>query len=312
MTTPIALTIAGSDSGGGAGIQADLRTFHAFGVHGTTAITAITAQNTLGVTAIHAVPSEIVRAQIDAVASDLAPTAVKSGMLATAELVETVAAAFVELGPPNYVLDPVMVATSGARLLESDAEASIRRLLVPLASVVTPNLDEASILVRAPVRTESEMRDAAARLVEMGAGAALVKGGHLDADELVDVLFDGEEWTVWKHRRQETTSTHGTGCTLSAAIAAGLARGLPPRLAIDDALDFLQRALRSAPRIGGGHGPVDHFVEAPRREGRSGMRESAEESIASAYAEMAAEEAREADAAEWSNSLLTDVADETR
>jgi len=265
LTTPIALTIAGSDSGGGAGIQADLRTFHAFGVHGTTAITAITAQNTLGVTAIHAVPSAVVRAQIDAVASDLPPAAVKSGMLATAELVETVAAALVELGLPNYVLDPVMVATSGARLLEPEAESRIIRLLIPLASVVTPNLDEAGILIGTPVRTESEMRDAAARLVEMGAGAALVKGGHLEGDTLTDILYDGKEWAEWRHPRTITTSTHGTGCTLSAAVAAGLARGASPQVAIDDALTFLQSAIRSAPGIGSGHGPVNHLVEAPRR-----------------------------------------------
>jgi hydroxymethylpyrimidine/phosphomethylpyrimidine kinase len=260
VTIPVALSVAGSDSGGGAGIQADLRTFHAFGVHGTTAITAITAQNTLGVTAIHPVPPGIVRAQIDAVASDLSPAAVKTGMLATADLVETVAAALIELGLPNYVLDPVMVATSGARLLEPDAEDRVARLLLPLARVVTPNLDEASILVGAPVRAEEEMRAAAARLVEMGAAAALVKGGHLDADELVDILYDGEEWSEWRHPRVLTTSTHGTGCTLSAAITAGLARGLAPRHAIDDALGFLQRALRSAPGIGAGHGPVNHFV----------------------------------------------------
>jgi hydroxymethylpyrimidine/phosphomethylpyrimidine kinase len=206
-----------------------------------------------------------VRAQIDAVVTDLPPNAVKSGMLATADLVETVAAAISDLSIPNYVLDPVMVATSGARLLEPAAESLIIRCLLPLARVVTPNLDEASILVGAPVRTEGEMRAAAVRLVEMGASAALIKGGHLDGDELVDLLFDGDGWQTWRHPRFATTSTHGTGCTLSAAIAAGLARGLPPRRAIDDALDYLQRAIASAPKIGAGHGPVNHFVEAPWR-----------------------------------------------
>lgn len=267
MTIPIALSIAGSDSGGGAGIQADLRTFHAFGVHGTTAVTAITAQNTLGVTAIHPVPAEVVRAQIEAVLTDLPPGAVKSGMLATAGLVEATASAIAGLTPPNYVLDPVMVATSGARLLEPEAELMIITRLLPLARLVTPNLDEASILVGAPVRTPEEMRAAAAQLVEMGAAAALVKGGHMDGDELVDVLCDKEGWTEWRHPRHLTRSTHGTGCTLSAAITAGLARGTPLRPAVDDALNFLWRAIASAPGIGTGHGPVNHFVDAPRHPG---------------------------------------------
>lgn len=263
MTVPIALTVAGSDSGGGAGIQADIRTFHAFGVFGTTAITAITAQNTKGVSAIHAVPPETVRAQIVAVAEDIRPAAVKSGMLATAELVTTVASTLSEYALPNYVLDPVMVATSGARLLEQDAEDGISQRLVPLARVVTPNLDEAAILTGSPVRDEAEMRTAAAALVRMGAGAALVKGGHLDADELVDILYDGTEWYEWRHPRARTTSTHGTGCTLSAAITAGLARGRSLPDSVADALVYLQRALRSAPAIGGGHGPVNHLAEPP-------------------------------------------------
>ncbi|MBW3631063.1 MAG: bifunctional hydroxymethylpyrimidine kinase/phosphomethylpyrimidine kinase [Gemmatimonadetes bacterium] len=260
MRLPLALTIAGSDSGGGAGIQADLKTFQAFGVFGTTAITAVTVQNTLGVTGVHPIPVETVRAQIAAVASDLRPAAFKTGMLATAELVRSVGAAITDLGLRNYVLDPVMVATSGDRLLEEDAVRVIVELLVPSAAVVTPNLDEATILAGFPVRTPEQMRRAARVLVERGAGAALLKGGHLASDELVDILFDGSEWHEWRRRRIPTTSTHGTGCTLSAAIAAGLAHGRPLLRAVEDALDFVNRALLAAPGLGSGHGPLNHFV----------------------------------------------------
>jgi hydroxymethylpyrimidine/phosphomethylpyrimidine kinase len=266
MTLPVTLSIAGSDSGGGAGIQADLKTFHAFGTFGTTAITAVTVQNTLGVTGVHPVPLETVRAQIEAVAADLRPAAVKSGMLATAALVETVAAAIAELELPNYVLDPVMVATSGHRLLEREAEGAIVAMLLPHAALVTPNLDEASILLGAEVRAPREMREAARELVALGAGAALLKGGHLEGEEVVDVLHDGREWHEWRRPRLETTSTHGTGCTLSAAVAAGLALGRPLRRAVGDALDYVHRALLSAPGLGGGHGPLNHFVEARSQE----------------------------------------------
>ncbi|MEJ2240173.1 MAG: bifunctional hydroxymethylpyrimidine kinase/phosphomethylpyrimidine kinase, partial [Gemmatimonadales bacterium] len=184
----IALSIAGSDSGGGAGIQADLKTFHQFGVFGTSVVVAITAQNTKGVTAVHAVPTETVDAQIEAVASDLRPNAFKTGMLATANLVETVARSMTRHALPNYVLDPVMVATSGHRLLDRDAERTVRELLLPLATVVTPNLDEASILVESEVNSVETMELAGRSLVEMGAGAALIKGGHLAGESLVDVL----------------------------------------------------------------------------------------------------------------------------
>ncbi|MGW8268508.1 MAG: bifunctional hydroxymethylpyrimidine kinase/phosphomethylpyrimidine kinase, partial [Longimicrobiales bacterium] len=224
---PIALTIAGSDSGGGAGIQADLKTFHAFGVFGTSAVTAITAQNTLGVSAIHPVPLEVVRGQIEAVADDLRPAAFKTGMLASAALVSTVARAIRDFQLPNYVMDPVMVATSGDRLLDADAEFALTQELLPLATLVTPNLHEARILTGAPVTTLEEMGIAARRLVEKGAGAALVKGGHLGKGEAVDLFWDGSREATWRRLRMETPHTHGTGCTLSAAVAAGLARGLP-------------------------------------------------------------------------------------
>jgi hydroxymethylpyrimidine/phosphomethylpyrimidine kinase len=257
---PLALTIAGSDSGGGAGIQADLKTFHAFGVFGTSAITAITAQNTQGVRAVHPVPLDIVRAQVDAVAEDLRPGAVKTGMLATAELTRAVAGAIRDHQLPNYVMDPVMVATSGDRLLEPDAEKALLEALMPLAALVTPNLHEAEILTGLSVRTLDEMGTAARRLVEMGAETALVKGGHLGQEEAVDLFWDGSSERIWRRKRIQTSHTHGTGCTLSAAAAAGLAQGLPLPEAVDQAVDFVARAIHTAPGLGGGHGPVNHFV----------------------------------------------------
>jgi hydroxymethylpyrimidine/phosphomethylpyrimidine kinase len=260
VALPVALSIAGSDSGGGAGIQADLKSFQAFGVFGTTAVTAITVQNTLGVRAVHPVPVEIVRGQMEAVAADLRPAAFKTGMLATAELVRAVAESIGELGLQSYVLDPVMVATSGDRLLAPEAEGALRSLLLPLARLVTPNLDEAEILVGFPVRTPQQMRDAARALVDLGAGAALVKGGHLAGGELVDVLLDGGEWHEWRRAKVETTSTHGTGCTLSAAAVAGLAHGRPLPAAVADALDYVHRAILNAPGLGSGHGPLNHMV----------------------------------------------------
>ncbi len=265
MTLPVALTIAGSDSGGGAGIQADLKTFHAFGVFGTSAVTAITAQDTTGVHAVHPIPLDVVRRQIEVVAGDLKPAAVKTGMLATAELVAGVAGSIRELGLANYVLDPVMVATSGDRLLDQDAEAAVTELLLPLATVVTPNLDEARILAGHDIQGEADMREVAELLVERGARAALVKGGHLDSDTVVDVLVDPSGSESWRRPKIDTRSTHGTGCTLSSAIAAGLALGRPLREAVADGLDFAHRAIAEAPGLGSGHGPLNHFVPARGR-----------------------------------------------
>ena len=259
----ITLTIAGSDSGGGAGIQADLKTFHRFGVFGTSVITAVTAQNTLGVTAVHPVPLEVVDGQLQAVASDLPPLAVKTGMLATAGLVERVASGIRAHRLRNLVVDPVMVATSGDRLLEEVAEERIARLLLPLATLVTPNLHEARLLTGLPVDDEEGMARAAMRLVEMGAGAALVKGGHLSGGETVDILFDGSTLRRWRHPRVATRHTHGTGCTLSAAIAAGLARQMPLERAVAVGLEFVARAIAGAPGLGSGNGPVDHFALPP-------------------------------------------------
>jgi hydroxymethylpyrimidine/phosphomethylpyrimidine kinase len=264
----IALTIAGSDSGGAAGIQADLKTFHQFGVYGTSAITAVTAQNTVGVFAWEPLPVALVARQIDVLADDLPPAALKSGMLGSAEIVETVAARIAHHRLANYVLDPVMVATSGDRLLDRDAETLIARRLAPLALLVTPNLNEAEILVGENVRTPDQMERAARALAAMGARAALVKGGHLtDTPTIVDVLVHDGNVRRFTHERIDTTSTHGTGCTLSAAITAGLALGRSLEQAVADALDFVHRAIAAAPGLGrgAGHGPLNHFVPAPPR-----------------------------------------------
>lgn len=259
-TLPVALTIAGSDSSGGAGIQADLKTFHAYGVFGTSAITAVTVQNTLGVRGYVAIPTETVRAQIAAVADDLHPAACKTGMLASADLAIAVAESIREHGLTNYVLDPVMVATSGDRLLDEGAERAVLEHLLPLAAVVTPNLDEAAILTGLPVADVEDMEEAARRLVAAGARAALVKGGHMTGGAVVDVLFDGEHVHAYRRPRIDTSSTHGTGCTLSAAIAAGLARGLALQPAVESALDYVHRAIARAPNLGRGHGPLNHLV----------------------------------------------------
>jgi len=267
----IALTIAGSDSGGGAGIQADLKTFHQFGVFGTSVITAVTAQNTVGVRAWEPVSIDLVTRQLDAVADDLPPAATKSGMLGSASLVETVADGIARRRLPNYVLDPVMIATSGDRLLDRDAERLVVRRLVPLATVVTPNLDEAAVLVGGEVRTPDDMERAGRALVRLGARAALVKGGHLAGEQVVDVLVADGAARRFTRPRLETTSTHGTGCTLSAAVAAGLAHGRSLERAVEDALDFVHRAIAAAPGLGRGHGPLNHFVPAPPRPPTDGL-----------------------------------------
>ncbi|HYV96876.1 MAG TPA: bifunctional hydroxymethylpyrimidine kinase/phosphomethylpyrimidine kinase [Gemmatimonadaceae bacterium] len=260
----IALTIAGSDSGGGAGLQADLKTFQRFGVFGTTVVTAITAQNTVNVTTWEAVRPELVRAQIDALVADLRPAALKSGMLGTTAIVETVARALAEHGLRPYTLDPVMVATSGDPLVAPDTIDAIRKLLVPVAALVTPNLDEAGILVGRPVRDVPAMESAAREIVErLGAGAALVKGGHLGADgraagELTDVLFLDGRIHRFSHAFLDSRSTHGTGCTVSSAITAQLALGVPMLSAVEVALDYVHEAIRTAPGLGAGHGPLNH------------------------------------------------------
>lgn len=258
---PIVLTIAGSDSGGGAGIQADLKTFARFGVYGASVITAVTAQNTLGVRGWERVSPALVAAQIDAVAEDLRPAAIKSGMLGDADVVHAVAAGVRRHRLAPYVLDPVMAATSGDPLLASDAISAIVGELFPLASLVTPNLDEVGLLLgERPVDVAGMERAAQVLVAERGARAALVKGGHLSGDELVDVLYDGARLQRFPHARIATTSTHGTGCTLSAAIAAAMALGVPLPNAVELGLEYVHRAIASAPGLGSGHGPLNHFA----------------------------------------------------
>jgi hydroxymethylpyrimidine/phosphomethylpyrimidine kinase len=259
MRIPAVLTIAGSDSSGGAGIQADLKTYDALGVYGMSAITALTAQNTTAVTGISEVPAEFVAQQIDAVVADIRPDAVKTGMLANAAIARTVAELVRRHGLPNLVVDPVMVAKSGARLLREDAVAALRDELLPLAEVVTPNIPEAEDLTGLRIDGLGAMREAAERIAAMGAKAVVVKGGHGEGDTVVDVLFDGSGFREFAGPRIRTTSTHGTGCTFASAIAAFLARGLGVAEAVGRAREYLQGAIEHAYPVGRGHGPVHHF-----------------------------------------------------
>jgi hydroxymethylpyrimidine/phosphomethylpyrimidine kinase len=255
-----ALTIAGSDSGGGAGIQADLKTFAALGVYGTSAVTAITAQNTLGVTAWEPVTTELVIAQIEAVADDFAPAAVKTGMLATAAIVEAVAAAIEGLDLPNLVVDPVMVAKGGDRLLREDAVAAVKAHLLKLAEVVTPNVPEAEVLAGGAIASLDDMRGAARRIRSMGPRVVVVKGGHLQTGaDVVDVVSTPDGEFELRGPRIDTVHTHGTGCTFAAAIAAHLSLGACVEEALREARAYLEGALRAAPGLGRGHGPLNHF-----------------------------------------------------
>ncbi len=257
----VALTIAGSDSSGGAGIQADLKTFAAFGVFGASALTALTAQNTRGVTAISNLEPAFVAAQIDAVADDFAIAAAKTGMLSRGEIIEVVADRIRTRKIPNVVVDPVMVAASGDVLLEPDGIAMMRDLMLPLAIVATPNLREASLLTGRNVSTTQEMREAARAIVGLGAHAALITGGAL-AGDAIDVFHDGKQIREFRAARIAMKPAHGAGCTLSAAIAAALARGASLEDAIEGAKRFVTLALKNAPRIGHGSQPLNHLVAA--------------------------------------------------
>jgi len=261
-----ALTIAGSDSGGGAGIQADLKTFAALGVYGMSALTAITAQNTVGVQGVYELPAGFVGLQIDSVVSDIGVDAVKTGMLANAEIIAVVAAKVEEHDLPNLVVDPVMVAKSGDPLLREDARDALISLLLPLAVVVTPNLHEARVLTGLTIENPEGMRKAAAAIHELGTRYVVVKGGHLPG-ESVDVLFDGREFTLFRSPRIETRNTHGTGCTFASAIAAGLARGQGVVEAVGAAKEFITVALRHSLDLGQGHGPTHHFAALYERAG---------------------------------------------
>jgi hydroxymethylpyrimidine/phosphomethylpyrimidine kinase len=254
---PTALTIAGSDSGGGAGIQADLKVFFALRCHGMSAITALTAQNTEAVTAIHEAPPEFVIAQIDAVATDLGVDAAKTGMLGSAAVVDAVVNGLEANGITRVVVDPVMVAKSGARLLADDAVAAVRDRLLPAAWVVTPNLHEASLLLGSEIRTLEDMRAAARALHRSGSRAVLVKGGHIAGDEAIDVFFDGREPVELSSPRYDTKDTHGTGCALAAAIAARAAHGDDLLAAVRYAKGFVTGAIEHGLRLGRGHGPVN-------------------------------------------------------
>src|ERR1044071_8716050 len=262
MTTPIALTIAGSDSSGGAGIQADLKTFAAFGVYGASVITALTAQNTTGVSGIHQVPAEFVTAQIDAVFSDLAVGAVKIGMVAHPPAIDAIVAGLKRWSPKHVVLDPVMVATSGDRLLATEAVDALRTKLIPRASVITPNLPEAAALLdEAVAADEATVEKQGGRLLALGCQAGLIKGGHGEGAESIDYLVDSSGITALAAPRVATKNTHGTGCSLSSAIAAGLAKGEGMETAVRNAKAWVSAAIAAADRfsVGRGHGPIHHF-----------------------------------------------------
>jgi hydroxymethylpyrimidine/phosphomethylpyrimidine kinase len=255
----VALTVAGSDSGGGAGIQADLKTFAAHDVHGTSAVTAVTAQNSVAVTRWVALDPAMVAEQIETVAVDMPVAAVKTGMLANAAIVDAVAEAVARLALPNLVVDPVMVAKGGHRLLDPDAERAYVRTLFPRALLVTPNLLETGALLGRVVATREDMRAAAAALRAMGPRAALVKGGHLPGGDAVDVLCDQDGFLELSAPRIDTKNTHGTGCTFSAAIAARLALGAGLRQAVAGAKEYVTEAIRRSYAVGAGHGPLDHL-----------------------------------------------------
>jgi hydroxymethylpyrimidine/phosphomethylpyrimidine kinase len=260
---PIALTIAGSDSGGGAGIQADLKTFAAFEVYGVSVITAVTAQNTRGVRSVSRVDLPVIRDQLDAVAEDFSIGALKTGMLDSVDVIGVVAEGIRRHRLPHLVVDPVMVAKSGDRLLQPGAGEALRRQLLPLAEVVTPNLPEAEVLAEQRIVSIEDRISAARVILQLGARGVLIKGGHGEDDPVIDLYVDGQGVHEFRAPRRKTTSTHGTGCTLSAAIAAGLARHESVARAIEQAHDYLQTAMASAPGLGHGHGPLNHFARHP-------------------------------------------------
>lgn len=257
-TRPKAMTIAGSDSGAGAGIQADLKTFAALGVYGTTAVTAVTAQNTKGVFAVAEVPEEVIALQIDVVLDDIGADAVKTGMLSSASIVRTVADRIEAWGIANLVVDPVMVAKGGHPLLHEQAVTALKDSLLPLALVVTPNIPEAEILAGMAIDSPEAMRAAAVAIARHGPRFVVVKGGHL-AGDATDLVYDGTSFVEFSANRIDTVNTHGTGCSFSAAIAANLAKGMLPVSAIGEAKSWLTKAIELSYAIGAGHSPVNHF-----------------------------------------------------
>lgn len=257
-----ALTIAGSDSGGGAGIQADLKTFHSYGVFGMSVITSITAQNTVGVYAVHDIPADIVGAQIDAVVTDIGVDGVKTGMVSSKEIIEVIADRIKKYGIKQLVVDPVMIAKSSDRLLQKDAEASLIKELMPVTFLVTPNVFEAETISGISIKNMDDAKIAARIIREKGPKFVLLKGGHLPGNEAVDILFDGHSYHYFKAEKMNTINSHGTGCTFSAAITAGLAIGMKIYNAIESAKDYITRAIKNAPDdIGKGNGPLYHGIE---------------------------------------------------
>ncbi|MBG9547212.1 bifunctional hydroxymethylpyrimidine kinase/phosphomethylpyrimidine kinase [Cytobacillus firmus] len=256
-----ALTIAGSDSGGGAGIQADLKTFQELGVFGMSALTAVTAQNTKGVQGVYPMTAEAVSAQIQSIGEDLRPDAVKTGMLFSAEIIVSVSNEIVKYGWKNVVIDPVMIAKGGASLLQDEAILAMKKHLIPLSMVITPNIPEAEVLTDIRIRSLEDKREAAKKLLHLGAKNVIIKGGHDEAKDIAaDLLFDGDSFSEFKSSRVQTANTHGTGCTFSAAITAGLADGLSVPDAVDRAKKFIQAAIEFDLGIGSGHGPTNHWA----------------------------------------------------
>lgn len=260
-----ALTIAGSDSGGGAGIQADLKTFQELNVFGMSAITAVTAQNTLGVHGVYPLSIEAVVKQIESIGTDLGANAVKTGMLFSSDIIQAVSEYIKKFQWENVVVDPVMIAKGGASLLQNEAVNALKEHLLPLAMVITPNIPEAEVLADMPIRSLDDRLEAAKRLHQLGAKHVIIKGGHDDSEELVDVLYDGVEFTYFTGKRMITKNTHGTGCTFAAAVTAELAKGNSVKTAVATAKNFIQAAIEDDLEIGNGHGPTNHWAFQKRQ-----------------------------------------------
>tara|TARA_B110000263_G_C15165020_1_gene444173 strand:- start:9 stop:833 length:825 start_codon:yes stop_codon:yes gene_type:complete len=258
---PKAMTIAGSDSGGGAGIQADLKTFSANGVYGSSVVTAVTAQNTLGVHDVFELPSSLIESQIRAVMSDIGCDVIKTGMLSSSTVVETVVRTLNDFELPSLVIDPVMKAKGGASLISEEAIETVKKILIPMASIVTPNIPEAIELTGIDINDINSAKKAALYLVNIGADSVVIKGGHLDGPEAQDLYYDGDVFEIFSSERFDTKNTHGTGCTFASAIAAGLAKGLTMLRSVSDAKDYVSMAIKNNRNIGSGHGPINHFYK---------------------------------------------------
>lgn len=265
MAIKKALTIAGSDSGGGAGIQADLKTFQELNVFGMSAITAVTAQNTLGVHGVYPLSVEAVVNQIESIGTDLGTNAIKTGMLFSSDIIQAVSECINEFQWENVVVDPVMIAKGGASLLQNEAVTAMKEHLLPLAMVITPNIPEAEVLADMSICTLDDRLEAAKRLYQLGAKHVVIKGGHDEGNELVDVLYNGEEFTYFTGKRIATKNTHGTGCTFAAAVTAELAKGNSVKRAVATAKDFIQAAIEDDLEIGNGHGPTNHWAYQKRQ-----------------------------------------------